>query len=99
MSLSFSRCCLVQLEEVVGGADHRPLASDVRKSAEEELSEASGLLDVPEHRLDDLLAQPVSTSPPGLADRVGHGCMRGLRLSARPAVGSVSPCRMRPGDR
>ena len=26
-------------------------------------------------------------------------CIRGLRLSTRPAVGSVSPCLIRPGER
>ena len=70
MSGSWSCCCFVQLEEVVCGADHRPFASDLGETAEEELSEASGLLDVPEHRLDHLLSQPVSTSPARPSDRV-----------------------------
>ena len=84
MSAGFSCCCPVQLEEVVDGADHCPLGSDVVETAEEELAEASGLLDLSEHRLDDLLAQPVSRSPSGPADRVGHCLHPWLALQHTP---------------
>src|SRR5687767_8637122 len=54
-----SCACACQLEQVVGGADERPFASGVVETSEEELSEASGLLDLAEDGLDDLLSQAV----------------------------------------
>ena len=52
------RLCLsgVELQQIVDGADHRPFASDLLETAEEELSEASGTLFLSEHRLDHLFA-------------------------------------------
>ena len=47
---------LGELEEVVGGADHGPLGPDLIKAPQQELPEASGLLDLAEHRLDHLLS-------------------------------------------
>src|SRR5712691_582509 len=54
---------LCELEEVVGGADHRPFGRHFLDAAHEELPEASCRLDLTEHRLDDLLAQAVAAAP------------------------------------
>ena len=49
----------------MGGADHGPLASDLVEPSEEELSEASALLDLTEYRLGGLFSQPISATSPG----------------------------------
>jgi hypothetical protein len=46
----------------VGGADHGPFASDLVEPSEEELSEASGLLDLTEYRLGGVFSQPISAT-------------------------------------
>ena len=46
----------MQLHDAVDRADHYPFASDAVEAASEELSEVSGLFDVAEYGLDDLLA-------------------------------------------
>jgi hypothetical protein len=83
----------------VGGADHGPFASDLVEPSEEELSEASGLLDLTEYRLGGVFSQPISATSPSTSNLVSHCLHQGFRLSTRPAVGSVSPCLMRPGVR
>ena len=60
MAGSRRRC---ELCEVVGGADHRPFGSRFLDPAREELPKAPGLLDLTEHRLDDLFSEPVPASP------------------------------------
>jgi hypothetical protein len=62
-----------ELGEVVGGADQRPFGPDFLEAAQQELPEPSGLLDLSEHRLDDLLPEPVSASPSGPLQLVPHG--------------------------
>src|SRR5258707_83055 len=52
-----------KLKEVVGGADHRPLGTHFLDTAHEELPEPSRRLDLPEHRLDNLLPEAVSAAP------------------------------------
>ena len=52
--------------------DHGPFAPDLIEAAQEELAEASGMLDLSEHRLDHLLAQPVTAAPPGSPQPLGH---------------------------
>src|SRR5258708_1113560 len=52
-----------KLKEVVGGADHRPLRTHFLDTAHEELPEPSCRLDLPEHRLDNLLPEPVWPPP------------------------------------
>jgi len=75
----------VRLEEVVGGADHGPFAPDLIEATQEELAEASGVLDLSEHRLDHLLAQAVTAAPPGSPQPLGHrthqGSLRQLSVS------------------
>src|ERR1700692_5114728 len=50
---------LGQLEEVVGGTDDGPLGAHFFEAAQQELAETAGLFDLSEHRLGQLLAQPV----------------------------------------
>ena len=45
-----------ELGEVVSGADKRPFGPHFFDTAQQELAEPSGLFDLPEHRLDDLLS-------------------------------------------
>ena len=68
-----SPCGVGQLEQIMDGANHRPLASDLIETSQQELPEASGLLDLSEHRLDDLLSEPVATSPAGPSEPLAHG--------------------------
>src|SRR6266851_6035607 len=81
-------CSFSVLGEVVGGADQGPFGADVVEASQQELSEPPGLLDLSEDRLDDLLSEPVSTSPSCPLELVAHG------LGERPgdlafAVGGV----------
>src|SRR5258708_35116551 len=82
-------------------ADHRPLGSDLVEAAQEELAEASGMLDLAEHRFDDLLSQAVAAAPAGALEFCRHGGLarafgpasrpRGLRLAvARPTRGQIA---------
>lgn len=58
-------CDPCQLDDVVSGADERPFGADFLDAAQQELSEPSGLLDLPEHRLHDLLPQSVAAAIAG----------------------------------
>src|ERR1700682_2343616 len=71
-----------ELEQIVDGADHRPLRSDLVEAAQEELAEASGMFDLAEHGLDDLLSQTVAAAPAGALEFCRHG---GLARSFGPA--------------
>ena len=60
--------------QVVSGADERPFSTDFFDTPQVELPEASGLFDLSEHRLNDLLSQSVSASiarPPELFTHLG----------------------------
>src|SRR5579863_9964346 len=81
MVLVTSSCGVGQLQEVVDGADHRPFASDLVEAPQQELPEASGMFDLPEHRLDDLFAQPIAAAATGPLKLDRHG---GLARPARP---------------
>src|SRR5712692_4391981 len=48
-----------QLEQIVGEADHGPLAPDFLDAAQRESPKAPYLLDLPEHRLGNRLAQGI----------------------------------------
>jgi hypothetical protein len=48
-----------EFEQIVDGADERPFALHRGQAAPQELAKAARLLDLPEHRFDHLLAQPV----------------------------------------
>jgi hypothetical protein len=56
----------------VGGADKSPLGAHLFEAAQQELAESARLFDLSEHRLGQLLAQPV-----------GAGVSGGLDLGAR----------------
>ena len=49
----------------MGGADQRPLCLHGLKATQQELSKSSCPLDLPEHRLDDLLSQSVPAAITG----------------------------------
>jgi hypothetical protein len=72
----------------VGGADEGPFASDLVEAPEQELPEASGLLDLAEDRLDDLLAQAVARASAGALQRRGHRAHPGAVPEA-PVAGGV----------
>src|SRR5260370_5811562 len=93
--------CVGEPEQIVDGADHRPLGSDLVEAAQEELAEASGMLDLAEHRFDDLLSQAVAAAPARALEFCRHGGLArafgalsrpgGLRLAvARPTRGQVN---------
>src|SRR5258708_36635775 len=65
-------CGAGELGEVVGGADQGPFGADFLDTAQQELPEPPCLLDLSEHRLDDLLSEPVSTSPAGALELLPH---------------------------
>ena len=79
---------LCQLQQVVSRADQRPFAPDLIETAELELPEAAGLLDLPEHRLDHLLPETVPTAAPSPFQPGGH------RAHQRP-LGQPSADRVR----
>src|SRR5258708_29920429 len=93
-------CFVGEFEQIVDGADHRPLGSDLVEAAQEELAEASGVFDLTEHRFDNLLSQAVAAASAGALEFCRHGGLsrsfrpsskaRGLRFAvARPAGGQV----------
>src|ERR1700730_2772648 len=63
---------LGQLEEVVDGADDGPLGAYFFEAAQQELTETAGLFDLSEHRLGQLLAQPVGARVPAGLDLRAH---------------------------
>ena len=63
----------------MGGADQRPFGAHFLESSQQELVEASGLLDLPEHRLHDLFSQPVAAAVSSAPEFLPHG------LGERPA--------------
>src|SRR5579871_43146 len=76
-----SRPGLGELEQIVNGADHRPLGSDLVEAAQEELPEASSMFDMAEHRFDDLLSQAAAAAPAG---ELEFSCHEGLARSFGP---------------
>src|SRR3978361_1996089 len=88
---------LCQLQEIVGGADHRPLAPDLIETAHQELSKASGLLDLPEHRLDHLLpeavAAPAASPLQAGSHRAHQGHLRQFPAGGRLPLPLTAPAR------
>ena len=66
------QCCgqnptVGELEKIVGSADKSPLGAHLFEAAQQELAESARLFDLSEHRLGQLLAQPVGLAcPPAL---------------------------------
>jgi hypothetical protein len=56
----------------VGGADHRPFGPHFLDPPQQELAELSRLFDLSEHRLDHLLAQPVTAAMAGTSEPGRH---------------------------
>src|SRR4030081_3463665 len=69
---SFSSACGCEFCEVVCGADHRPFGFDLADAAQEELAEASCLLDLAEDGLDDLFSQSIPASVACALDLCAH---------------------------
>lgn|SRR6266404_1070398 len=67
------------LSRLWGGADHRPFASDLVETSEQELSKASGAFDLTENGFDDLLAPSVAAASPGAFELEGHSGGREAR--------------------
>jgi hypothetical protein len=57
----------------LGSADDGPLGTHLVDAAQQELAEAACLFDLPEHRLGQLLAQPVGARVPASLDLRAHG--------------------------
>ncbi len=57
----------------MGEADEAPFVGDVVEPAHQELTEAAGPLDLPEHRLGQLLAQPIGGCVSAGLDLLAHG--------------------------
>jgi hypothetical protein len=68
----------------VDGAQEGPFRPHLFDAAQEELSKASGLLDLTEHRLDGLFAQSVAAAMSGAPQPLAHG------LDLRPAPLSIA---------
>ena len=64
---------LSQLQQIVGGADHAPFRAARSRAPQQELAEAARLLDLPEHRFGQLLAQPVGAVVTASLDFLAHG--------------------------
>jgi len=62
-----------QFCEVVGGADHCPFAFYLVDAAEEELPEASGLLDVSKDGFDGVFSDAVSALMSAFSESGAHG--------------------------
>ena len=60
----------MQLQNVVGKTDQRPLALDFSQAAQEELAKPAGLFDLAEDRLDD-----------GFACRIDYSSSLSLKLA------------------
>ena len=87
----------------MNGTENSPLGLQLGEAAQEELAEATGLLDLAEDRLDDLLApDPATDRRPGRlrrAPRLSLVAMAATRLPQRLAqvpVAATVPCFCRP---
>jgi hypothetical protein len=69
-----------ELQKIVGGADNRPVGAHLLESAQQKLAEAAALFNLPEHRLGELLAQPVRAFVTAGLDLRAHGLDASARL-------------------
>src|SRR6266704_3947935 len=72
VAVSGGLCESEQLQEVVGGADHRPLGTYFLDAAQQELAEAACLFDLSEHRFHYLLSQSVGRFEAVVVDLLSH---------------------------
>src|SRR4051794_17392050 len=83
---------VVELEDVVGGGDHSPLAADGGSAAALEAFDRAVELDLAEHGLDRDLALAVELAALGGREDAAHGVVEAARPAgpgalAQPAVG------------
>jgi hypothetical protein len=71
----------------VDGADDGPLGAHFFEAAQQELAETAGLFDLSEHRLGQLLAQPVRARVPAGLDLRAH-CLDARRGESCAALAS-----------
>jgi hypothetical protein len=69
-----------ELEKIMGGADKSPLGAHLFEAAQQELAESARLFDLSEHRLGQLLAQPVGAGVSAGLDLGAHGFDAGRRF-------------------
>src|SRR5258705_20091 len=69
--LCSSKSC--KFEQIMGRADQHPFLFDLVQPAQQELPEPACLLDLPKHRLDRLLAQPIRAVIALPGNLLGHG--------------------------
>src|ERR1700738_3722560 len=69
--LCSSKSC--KFEQIMGRADQHPFLFDLVQPAQQELPEPACLLDLPKHRLDRLLAQPIRAVIALAGNLLGHG--------------------------
>ena len=91
--LRSSKSC--KFEQIMGRADQQPFLFDLVQPAQQELPEPACLLDLPKHRLDRLLAQPIRAVIALAGNLLGHAASR-LPSLAFPAAGAAVPCFCRP---
>src|ERR1700736_1986154 len=77
----------------MGRADQHPFLFDLVQPAQQELPEPACLLDLPKHRLDRLLAQPIREPWPAIFWAMAASRLPSL---AFPAAGAAVPCFCRP---
>src|SRR6185437_1897738 len=70
---SAAALCFGQLQQVVDGADQAPFTFHVGEAPQQELAEAARLLDLPKHRLGQLLTQAVAAAPSRSRKARAHG--------------------------
>src|SRR5260370_7468188 len=71
----FCSACGCEFCEVVGDADHGPFGFDLVDAAQEELAEASCLLDLAKDGLDDLFSQSIPASIASALYLFSHHCI------------------------
>ena len=92
--------CVGELEEIVDGADHRPLRSNLVEAAEEELPEAPGMFNLAEHGFDDLLSQTISAAPGALRPQsASFRFQRSANVQGWQARGGIRPSLQQHGTR
>src|SRR5471030_3361587 len=76
-----------ELEEIVDGADDRPLRLGIGETAQKQLAESTSLLDLTEDGLDHLLAQAVAAASGAALEPCRHGGDAGAATLCPSACG------------
>src|ERR1700758_1069068 len=96
MVLVTSACRVSQLQEVVDGADHRPFASDLVEAPQQELPKASGMFDLPEHRLAEPRVRLEPDPAPLAAAATAARHSQGRKVLLMRPIESDSPLQVEP---